>query len=128
MDYSSFAFIKVQVIERAVPWLASRLRGNQMTSRSEQRVVADAFAGLPEIKFDLSFLEVPEIKFDLSFLDRRELADGTEAEVGGLHMRYHARRQERDLEEGFRERAAEVARRAAKRDREGVRGTVRNFV
>jgi hypothetical protein len=119
MSYSSFGFIKVQVIERAVPWLMSSLR--RISSR-EQRAAADAFAGLPEIKFDLSFLEVPEIKFDLSFLDRRELVDGEEAEVGGLHMPYHARRQERDLEEGFRERAAEVARRAAERDREGLSG------
>jgi hypothetical protein len=110
----------VQVIERAVPWLVSRLRGNQMTSRGEQRAVADAFAGLPEIKFDLSFLEVPEIKFDLSFLDRRDLVDSQEAELGDLHIRYRARRQERDLEEGFRERAAEVARRAAERDRDSV--------
>ena len=127
MNYSSFRFIKVLVIERAMPWLMSRLRGDQMTSRRERRAVADALASLPEIdnlpeiRFDLSFLEVPEIKFDSSFLDQPELVDVEGAEVGDLHMGNPRGWQERDLDEGFRQRATEVARHATERQRAGVR-------
>ena len=126
MNYSSFEFIKVQVVERALPWLLSRLGGDQKTSTRGRRAAAKVSTSppeidnLPEIRFDLSFLEVPEIKFDLSFLDQSELVDVEESEASDLDMANHWGRQERDLEERFRQRATEVARRAAERPRAGV--------
>jgi MFS family permease len=84
--------------------------------------VVSVFEDLPEIVFDLSFLKTPEIKFDLSFLDQREPVHVEKAKVGDLQVRNDNQRQERDLEEGFRQRAAEVARRAAQRYQSGVHG------
>jgi MFS family permease len=84
--------------------------------------VVQVFDDLPEIVFDLSFLKTPEIKFDLSFLDEREPVHVEKAKVGDLQVRNDNQRQERDLEEGFRQRAAEVARRAAQRYQSGVHG------
>ena len=115
MNYSSFGFIKVQVVERAVPWLISRLGGDPMTSRRGRRAIEDASTSLPEIG------NLPEIRFDLSFLYQRELVDVKEAEVGDLDTGNPRGWQERDLEEGFRQRATEVARHATERQRAGVR-------
>src|SRR5262245_55646797 len=59
---------------------------------------------------------LPEIAFDLSFLDQREAVDIEQAEVRDLQMRYDRQRQESDLQEGFRQRTAELARRSAERE------------
>lgn len=82
---------------------------------NEDYVVLPGFDDLPDIKFDLSFLnELPEIEFDLSFLADND-APTLRTEAGQFNVRYDRERQERNLEEGFRQRAAEVARRAAQR-------------
>jgi MFS family permease len=97
-------------------FLLVRKPGKQTSS------VVSVFEDLPEIVFDLSFLKTPEIKFDLSFLDQGEPVNVEKAKVGDLQVRNDNQRQERDLEEGFRQRAAEVARRAAQRYQSGVHG------
>ncbi len=74
---------------------------------------------LPEIKFDLSFLTErtePELVFDeSSIFDKREAVDVEKPVVRDFHMRDDRQRQESNLEEWFRERAAEIARSAAER-------------
>jgi hypothetical protein len=91
---------------------------------------------VPEIQFDLrstapgaqSEVEsaprleddgLPEIRFDLSFLDQREPAAVEPAEAGDHEMRNDTQRQERDLQEGFRQRTAELARRSTEREDDG---------
>jgi hypothetical protein len=88
---------------------------------------------VPEIQFDLRSIApgaqgevesaprleddgLPEIRFDLSFLDQREPVDVEQAEVGDPDMRNDTQRQERDLQEGFRQRTAELARRSSERE------------
>jgi MFS family permease len=77
-----------------------------------------AFDNLPDITFDLSFLTEPAP----SLLHKRKPVDVEEAKVGYFHVRDDRERQERNLEEGFRQRAAEVARRAAERYQRGANG------
>jgi MFS family permease len=84
--------------------------------RRERPVEADGIAGLPDIDDLPEIGDLPEITFDLSFLDQREAVDVEQAEVGDLEMRDDRKRQESNLEEWFRERAAEIARRATERD------------
>ena len=118
-------------------------------SLARQSAVAVALENLPEITFDLSFLTEPappelhqrseddalaaigEIAFDLSFLtegrstslvDQREAIDVEKAEVGNLQVRDNREGKERNLEEWFRQRAAEVARSAAERYQRGANG------
>jgi hypothetical protein len=67
---------------------------------------------LPEIEFDMSFLTVPDIAFDLSFL-QVELAPIDAGELQALRLR---ERHESDLHAWFKERASELADRAALRD------------
>ena len=122
-----------------------------MPARRVARAGASAVAleNLPEITFDLSFLTEPappelhqrsedealaaigEISFDLSFLtegrtpslvDEREAIDVEQAEVGNLQVRDDGQGKERNLEEWFRQRAAEVARSAAERYQRGANG------
>jgi MFS family permease len=75
--------------------------------------------------------EVADISFDLSFLtegrtpslvDEGETIHVEQAEVGDLQVRDHRERKERNLEEWFRQRAAEVARCAAERYQGGAHG------
>src|SRR5262245_40031143 len=55
---------------------------------------------------DLDRDGLPEIAFDLSFLDQREAVHVKQAEVRNFQMRYDRQRQESDLQEGFRQRTA----------------------
>jgi hypothetical protein len=87
----------------------------------------------PEIRFELRSVKegprtdedsaprleddgLPEISFDLSFLDHREAADIEPAEEGQLQMRFDRQQQESDLLEGFRQRTADLQRLAAERE------------
>ncbi len=58
---------------------------------------------------------LPEVKFDLSLLHELEPIDVEQPEVGDLEVGNNREWQESNLEEWFRQRAAELARRAAKR-------------
>jgi hypothetical protein len=119
--------------------IGEKLRRHAFSPYSAGSAGAPALANLPEITFDLSFLtsppppelhdrtsadEVGEITFDLSFLMEGRAAsraggpETVEAEPAeGRHLQTgdHRERKERNLEEWFRQRAAEVARRAAER-------------
>ncbi len=61
-----------------------------------------------------------EINFDMSFLHQLEPVDVEEPEIGDLHVRNDREWQESNLEEWFRQRAAELARRATQRHEAGV--------
>ena len=80
-------------------------------------------ATIPEIEFDLSFLTVerggPVAGSNGSLLDEREFVHVEKAEVADLHVRNHDQWQERHLEKWFRERAADITRRAAEREQRG---------
>jgi MFS family permease len=79
---------------------------------------------VPEIEFDLSFLTVARDATlvhtpNNSLFDEREFVHVEQAEVADLHVRNHDQWQERHLEKWFRERAADIARRAAEREQRG---------
>src|SRR4029079_14256827 len=61
-------------------------------------------------------LATPDESGWTSLLDQGEAIDVEEPEVGDLHVRNDRKWQEGHLEGWFRERAAEIARRAAKRE------------
>ncbi len=124
--------------------------GRVLPVHAGSRAAPVALENLPDITFDLSFLtepappelqdreiaadgdpaaEVGDITFDLSFLtegralsliDQREAVHVEQAEVGNLQVGDNRERKERNLEEWFRERAAEVARCAAERYQSGA--------
>jgi MFS family permease len=84
-----------------------------------------ATADLPEIEFDLSSLVAaqrgePGYEPWVSLLDESKFVHVEEAEAADLHMRNHDQWKERHLEKWFRERAAEIARRAAQREERGA--------
>lgn len=96
-------------------WPAKQAAAPSVTAEEKDYVFLPGFNDLPDIKFDLSFLnELPEIEFDLSFLAEPEVAVAKTG-AGQFNVDYDRERQERNLDEGFRQRAAEVARRAAQR-------------
>ncbi len=116
--------------------------------RAALRQSAVALENLPEITFDLSFLsepappelrqridtahaEIDDFTFDLSFLteardvslvDQGKAVHVEKAEVGNLQVRDDGQGKERNLEEWFRQRAAEVARSVAERYESGANG------
>ncbi len=103
-------------------WPERRTATEAAMAMSLDDVVLPGFGDLPDIKFDLSFLdevadqsELPEIAFDLSFLAERHPVVAAKTLAGAFRERRHQEWQERNLDEGFRLRAAEVARRAAER-------------
>ena len=59
--------------------------------------------------------EIPEVNFDLSFLHELEPIDVEQTEVGDLHVGNDREWKESNLEEWFRQRAADIARRATER-------------
>ena len=69
------------------------------------------------------FEDLPDITFDLSFLDAHERSS-----LQPANRRLDREQQERNLEEGFRLRAAEVARRAAERHHAGALQPVEAYV
>ena len=106
----------------------------QTNAEANSPTAVPVFDDLPEIRFDLSFLtapssdlptmdapalDLPEITFDLSFLAGPDPKDQPETTTG-LRVARDREQQERDLEEGFRQRAVEVARRAEQRSRPGA--------
>lgn len=87
-------------------------------SRAEGRPVP---AALPDIEFDLSFLvaDKPVVAapaFVPSLFDEREGIDVEQAVAADRHGRNDDQWQERHLEKWFRQRAADIARRAAERE------------
>jgi MFS family permease len=81
-----------------------------------EAAVLSSFDNLPDITFDLSFLTARPP----SLLHEREAVHVEETEVRNFHVRDDREREERNLEERFRQRAAEVARRAAERYQRGA--------
>jgi MFS family permease len=63
---------------------------------------------------------LPPVNFDMSFLHQLEPVDVEEPEIGDLHVGNDREWQESNLEEWFRQRAAELARRSAQRHQPGV--------
>ncbi len=87
-------------------------RGRQRPAEESVPEVADA----PALGSD----GLPEVNFDMSFLHQLEPVHVEEPEIGDLHMRNDREWQESNLEEWFRQRAAELARRATQRHEAGV--------
>ncbi|MCR4281743.1 MAG: hypothetical protein NUV72_01745 [Bauldia sp.] len=79
----------------------------------------------PENEVERSEVDLPEITFDLSFLDEWTPADVEVPEAGGLDVDYHRERREGDLQRWFHQRAAEIARRAAEREQRLEEGSDR---
>jgi MFS family permease len=63
---------------------------------------------------------VPPVNFDMSFLHQLEPVDVEQSEIGDFHVGNDREWQESNLEEWFRQRAAELARRSAQRHQPGV--------
>ena len=86
------------------------------------RVAAPAEDGVTEMADApaLASDALPDVNFDMSFLHQLEPIHVEETEIGDLHVGNDREWQESNLEEWFRQRAAEIARRAAKRHQTSV--------